>query len=115
MKSKIWTDGLKQLQDLLKPGEGKIGIAFEFIDAQVLNKFESYIFPDFLVFMCPPVSIKDNVWWSQKLQISRISFYLPKRLYSYWEQASAWRLYLASMLVPSSSHSLESTDLWYTL
>ena len=48
MKSKIWTDGLKLLQDLLKPGEGKIGIAFEFIDAQVLNKFESYIFPDFL-------------------------------------------------------------------
>lgn len=48
MKSKIWTDGLKQLQDLLKPVEGKIGIAFEFIDAQVLNKFESYIFPDFL-------------------------------------------------------------------
>ena len=48
MKSKIWTDGLKQLQDLLKPGEGKISIAFEFIDAQVLNKFESYIFPDFL-------------------------------------------------------------------
>ena len=48
MKNKIWTDGLKQLQDLLKPVEGKIGIAFEFIDAQVLNKFESYIFPDFL-------------------------------------------------------------------
>ena len=45
MKSKIWTDGLKQLQDLLKPVEGKIGIAFEFIDAQVLNKFyKSYLF-----------------------------------------------------------------------